>query len=379
MRHNMAEFARTAARLPTRNGNSRLKSTARSRWHARCVCARAVQPRRASGPNQGAGSMRFPGPFLAVALCLAISAAHAAGVQFIEIPPISGGSALTGAVWYPCPIPPTAIKVGHITLAASKDCPVAGEKLPLVVISHGFGGKFTSHRDTAATLADAGFVVVAINHPVDSGPDMSRACTSAVLTERPRDIGRVIDYMSAAWPDRSRLDLDRIGFFGFSRGGYTGLVAIGGKPDPGTGFALCPSGERPGDIPPDAFLNDPRIKAAVIADPGYGPMFTPESLRDVSVPIQLWASQFSAEDRVGVTTEYVVSVGRNLPVKPDYHLVVDAGHFAFLTPCPAELIASLPKLCADRPGFDRVAFHRDFDAAVLAFFRERLPGRVTSD
>lgn len=319
--------------------------------------------------------MRMSLSMLTGAFCLLATSAKAAGLQFIDIPADAGGQALTGAVWYPCARPPSDIRVGLVALTAAKDCPVSGNKLPLIMISHGFGGKFTSHRDTAAALADAGFVVVAINHPVDSGPDMGRACTSAVLTERPHDIKRLIDYMADAWSDRATLDLEKIGLFGFSRGGYTGLVVVGARPDLGTGFAICRSGERPGDIPSGAFVHDPRVRAAVIADPGYSPMFTRDSLRNVTVPIQLWASQFSEDDGVGVTADYVMTVGRNLPSKPDYHSVAGAGHFAFLAPCPTALATNFPQLCMDRAGFDRVAFHREFDAAVLAFFRESLSAK----
>jgi predicted dienelactone hydrolase len=35
--------------------------------------------------------------------------------------------------------------------------------------------------------------------------------------------------MLAAWSDSARIDPSRIGFFGFSRGGYTGLVEIGAE------------------------------------------------------------------------------------------------------------------------------------------------------
>jgi predicted dienelactone hydrolase len=31
--------------------------------------------------------------------------------------------------------------------------------------------------------------------------------------------------------------------------------------------------------------------------------------------------------------------------------------------------------CADAPGFDRVAFHKEFNADVLAFFRAHLGNR----
>jgi predicted dienelactone hydrolase len=33
---------------------------------------------------------------------------------------------------------------------------------------------------------------------------------------------------------------------------------------------------------------------------------------------------------------------------------------------------SAPEICTDGPGFDRTAFHKEFDAEVLAFFRKRL-------
>jgi predicted dienelactone hydrolase len=32
----------------------------------------------------------------------------------------------------------------------------------------------------------------------------------------------------------------------------------------------------------------------------------------------------------------------------------------------------VPDICTDPPGFDRAAFHKDFDARVLAFFRKTL-------
>ena len=40
-----------------------------------------------------------------------------------------------------------------------------------------------------------------------------------------------------AWPHASTIDGDRIGLFGFSRGGYTGLAVIGGHPNFARGAA----------------------------------------------------------------------------------------------------------------------------------------------
>jgi len=51
----------------------------------------------------------------------------------------------------------------------------AAEPRPLIVISHGNGGDFRSHHDTAAALAKAGFVVAALTHTGDNWRDQSRA------------------------------------------------------------------------------------------------------------------------------------------------------------------------------------------------------------
>ena len=76
-------------------------------------------------------------------------------------------------VWTPCAEPAQEIKIGPYVLAGRRDCPIVGDKLPLVVISHGHGGSFLGHHDLAEALADAGFVVAAINHPGDTFSDMS--------------------------------------------------------------------------------------------------------------------------------------------------------------------------------------------------------------
>jgi predicted dienelactone hydrolase len=92
-------------------------------------------------------------------------------------------------------MPPQDMVVGRTTLPGVKDCPIAGDKLPLVVISHGRGGDFIGHHDTAETLADAGFIVAAISHPGDTVSDMSRSGDLSVTIERPTDIKRLIDFM----------------------------------------------------------------------------------------------------------------------------------------------------------------------------------------
>jgi len=311
---------------------------------------------------------------LSAALCLSATLGHAAGFGIIDIPAGKDGPALRGAVWTPCDAPPGEIAFGVITISGTKDCPVAGARLPLVLVSHGSGGSFLGHHDTAAALADAGFVVAAISHPNDNFQDMARRGYLSTFASRPVDMRRLADYMLDAWPGHSKIAADRVGFFGFSRGGYTGLVTAGAVPDFRLGARFCtPASNIPfcGQIrrnelspPPE---RDARIKAAVIVDPLS--FFDADGLKQVTMPIQLWAS---AQGGDGVTLQDVEAVRRDLPVAPDWHVAANAGHFAFLAPCSPAMTQALPDICRDGPGFDRAAFHADFNATVLAFFRQHL-------
>lgn len=304
--------------------------------------------------------------------------ACAAGLSLIEIP-MEGGPPMAGAVWSPCAAPSGPVPIGDRSLPGVKDCPIAGQGLPLIVISHGFSGWFGSHHDTAEALADAGFIVAAINHPADwSRSDPGRNMTLQALTDRPADIKRLIDYMLSAWPSASKIDPDRIGFFGFSRGGFTGLALIGGEVDWRAALpTLCPAettlpaclAARKQPLPKIQLAHDARIKAAVIADPFLGAFFTPDSLKTVTAAVQLWGSEQGGD---GVTPDDAAAAARNLPAKPDDHVVLNSAHFAFLAPCTPLQAQSLPQICADPAGFDRAAFHGQFDAEIVAFLRARL-------
>jgi predicted dienelactone hydrolase len=310
---------------------------------------------------------------LLVAICLLmVSLAQAAGFRLLEIPAGPLGPALQGAVWYPCSQTPHDVKLGPFILSVAQDCPVNGAKLPLIVVSHGWSGSFLSHRDLAETLANAGFVVIAINHG-DSALNSRRNGDLSVLVERPSDIRRVIDFMLGAWSGAAHLDARRVGFFGFSRGGYTGLVALGANPVFGSAARLCKGSDNPACLQADrggqwVLVHDPRIKAAVIADP-FSDFFTTQSLKDVKVPVQLWGSQYGGD---GVAPESVAAVARALPSLVEFNRVAKSRHFAFLAPCPVELAKRASDICSDAPGFDRSAFHQEMNAKILGFFLKYL-------
>ncbi|GAB0118191.1 alpha/beta hydrolase family protein [Acidisoma sp. 7E03] len=315
---------------------------------------------------------------LAVLLLLPLTA-HAAGLRFITIPAKAAEPAMTGVIWTPCAHPAGQVQAGPLTIPGVRDCPVVGERLPLVVISHGVGGWSLSHHDLAERLANAGFVVAAIDHPEDGGriPDRTHADALEVWSRRPADISRLIDYMLSAWPDHARIDPRRIGFYGFSRGGFTGLVLIGGQPDTGRLRAVCADYPKiqtclqvkAGARLPNPMPHDPRIRAAVLADPVLSRIFPASGLAAIHVPTQIWASQYGGD---GVVPGEVVAMARDLPAAPDLHPVKGAAHFSFLVPCDATLRRLAAPICVDPPGFDRLEFHAEMDDAILAFFQAQL-------
>ncbi|HXZ10179.1 MAG TPA: dienelactone hydrolase, partial [Paraburkholderia sp.] len=118
-----------------------------------------------------------------------------------------------------------------------------------------------------------------------------------------------------------------------------------------------------------AWIHDPRIKAAVIAAPALGFTFGRAGLSGVHAPIQLWRA---ADDRHQPHPYYDEAVRVGLPQAPEYHVVADAGHYDFLPPCGAGLSRKRPDICSSLPGFDRAAFHEQFNADVVRFFEATL-------
>jgi predicted dienelactone hydrolase len=312
----------------------------------------------------------------AIILCCLGSPARAAGIQLLESNP-----SLAGAIWYPCAAEPQDVPLGSLAVPFSdslqgvKDCPIMGTKLPLVIVSHGRGGWFGLHHDVEEALADAGFVVAAINHAGDTTNDSSQRDTLSVLASRPADMIRLLDFMLSDWKDRAAIDPAKIGFFGFSAGAYTGLVLAGGNPDFRRIAPYCTESNksrgceqfRNGDIPSN-LPHEPRIRVAVLADTALNYAFTQEDLAGIQIPLLIWRSELGGG---GVDPKNSALTANSLPGKPAVH-TVPAGHFAFLPPCSPQLAANLPRFCTDPPGFDRTAFHRDFDASVVGFLREHL-------
>jgi predicted dienelactone hydrolase len=329
--------------------------------------------------------------FLALVLLLygSVGAAGAAvphnvGFEELQIP--NGGERpLVIGIWYPATVAGEELALGPFTQDVALGAPVAGAHRPLVVISHGGGGSYASHYDTALALAHAGFVVAAVSHAGDDSDDQSQTLK---LWRRPAQLRRLVSYMLGEWRARERLDANRVGAFGFSNGGFTVLVAAGGIPDLGKidpycranpGHDLCLALRQAGigsvaalPVPSGAWTPDPRVRAVVSAAPAFGFTFDRTGLRNVHVPVQIWRA---ADDRHQPNPWYEEVLRNALPHAPEYHVVAGAGHYDFLPSCSASLAKAVPQICQDPPDLDRAAFHRTFNARVVRFFQAALVER----
>ena len=224
---------------------------------------------------------------------LAATPGFPAGFERATVPDPEGPP-LEAGIWYPSGAPASPQPLGPYQQTVAKGGEVAGRGLPLIVVSHSTGGSFADHYDTALALAEAGFVVAAVTHTGDNYRDNSGF---ARIEIRPRHIQALVDYMLASWPRRVLIATARTGMFGFSAGGFTALVAIGGVPDTSRRAHLCcvstnglpqskesGGGGVAGRRPCLCTLHHGCCDRCT----GHQLPFTPEALAGIRAPIQLW-------------------------------------------------------------------------------------------
>ena len=253
------------------------------------------------------------GGILAFAPAAALALSPPADVGFAQIKvPYGDEPALDVGVWYP----------GR--------APAAGCRFPMVALSHGGGGSFEFAR-RHGHCARQGRVRGGRAEP---SRRHLRQTESQVLKlwRRPDQLHRVIDHMLGASAWRGQLDPAAVGAFGFSNGGFTVLVAAGGRPDLGRIATYCeanPShdlcqalshaGVSPKDLrgpPPDAWVADPENsrQSWSLRRPSASPSIGRASPQSASP----CSSGARAEDRHQPPPGYEDAVLHALPRRPSF-------------------------------------------------------------
>ncbi|MBA3457840.1 MAG: alpha/beta hydrolase [Deltaproteobacteria bacterium] len=285
------------------------------------------------------------------------------GCRAIEVTDAVQGVRVPTWLLYPAEAIERVEPFGTYSLSVAKEAPIDGDQRPLVVISHGTGSTPWVLRDLALHLVRGGFVVALLAHPGNTRRDDSLAHTPINLINRPRHIRLVID---AAFADREigpRLVPDAAAVIGHSLGGYTALALAGGRP-----MAL-PHESPDGQGHPFSVETDARVRALVLLAPAAPWLMVEGALGAVDVPVLMR----TGEKDLFSPTAFDDVLLRGFPdrTRIDYRIVLNAGHFSFLSPFPPAMVHPQFPPSQDPPGFDRAAYLLELHAEVQAFLRRQ--------
>jgi predicted dienelactone hydrolase len=332
-----------------------------------------------------------------VALTFAL-AGPAAAVGLTTLPAAKGDGPVT--VFYPSAAAEHSVQRGSITVRAAVDAAPAPDQSNgrLVVVSHGSGGTPWGHADLARALVAAGFTVALPQHQGDHALDAAQPGPPS-WKRRPGEASRAIDAVGrdARWA--SHLKLDRVGFYGMSAGGHTGLSVAGGLWSPGllkrhceahiaedfqtcVGLSTRASEGWWGHVKRWVALrviatrldddtlyshNDPRFAAVAVSVP-FAADFDMESLAQPRVPLGLATAGQDAWLVPRFHSARVLQACKRCEHLAD---VASAGHGAYLSPLPRGLTGLLGDLLNDPPGFDRSQMP-GVDQRVVAFLLKQV-------
>ena len=335
---------------------------------------------------------------------IVVIGAAAWGVQYATAPAHDGGAGIAYSkafapardsvvkfhIWYPAEPGGRTVTVGgngvFYGTEAGQGAPVRAGQHPMIVISHGAGGNAGQFGWIAATLAEAGYVVVLPNHPGTTSGNAS-AADAVRVWERPADVTAVIDEITGNPADYPYIDTTRIGALGFSAGGYTTMAVSGARVDPAALQGFCDYSDhgmsdcaflRRGGVdlydfdlsPAGQDLRDPRITASVIIDPGIVSTLTSQSLAEIDIPMQI--INLGAADTIPAGVD--AQIAARTISGAEYVVIDDATHFSFLARCKprgAKILANEGEpdlLCHDAGGRDRAAIHAELRDVIVAFW-----------
>jgi predicted dienelactone hydrolase len=313
-----------------------------------------------------------------------------------------GPRPLTWVAWYPASddaveqelFPDSSPAPWFAFGTAARDAPIhaAQRPYPVVLLSHGTGGAGLGLEWLARSLAQRGFIAIAINHHGNTGAEPYRPEGFLCLWERARDLTVLLDHMEARGEFGGCLDLRRVFVGGTSAGAYTAMALLGAV----TTFSrFQPSGANRSRVPgprefPDLAdhtaglfersavfreswarmsdsYGDARFRAALVCAPGRSVLgFSAESLAAIKTPLRIVVGE---SDAVAPPRECAVWLHRRVPTSTLEILPAPAGHYVFLQEATEMGRRDGPDVCADAPGIDRRAIHQRVAASAAEFFR----------
>ncbi|WP_018238408.1 alpha/beta fold hydrolase [Ensifer sp. BR816] len=353
----------------------------------------------------------IPSPVRAAFAIAVVFAApcHAAevGVREISVAAPERGRSLQVTVWYPAGPGGDPVLVGDNQVfkgaPALANAPVLSGHHPLVVMSHGSGGRIQGMSWLAAELTKAGFVVAGPNHPGTTGGNSTPADTPK-LWERTQDLSAVIDGLATDPLLSSGIDKDRVGVVGFSLGGAAAMEIAGARADLEAYARYCDAYKKwdcawytggKGYVDDEAVEVDKvdlrkidrvrfeqsnldrRIRSAVLIDPGLAQAYQAQSLKEIAIPMHF----INLGSGATIPAAVIASGLAALTPQGSYATIAGADHFDFLPECKeggAELLKSsgeVDPICDDGNGRSRADIHSELIGLVRQALQRTLKDR----
>jgi predicted dienelactone hydrolase len=282
---------------------------------------------------------------------LALADENPVGFQSSTLPDSQNDRSLEMVVWYPSATTSAMQMIGDdvvfVGAPAVRDAPPAAGKHPLLVLSHGYRGNWSNQIWLASALTQKGYIVAAINHPGTTTHDRSPQA-AAQLWQRPVDVRRAIDSVTAQPEKFGLVANDRIAVVGHSLGGWTALEIAGARFDPDRfaddckahpQLASCsvygkinPASTSESKAALTADLRDKRVTAVVTLDLGLSRGMTDESLAALTVPTLVIAAGVPSRELPAELES--ANLAKRLPAATSRYVEIsDASHFSFLSVC----------------------------------------------
>lgn len=273
---------------------------------------------------------------------------------------------------------------------------------PMILLSHGTGGSSAQLSWLAESLAQAGFVALAVSHHGNTAAEERTYPHGFVLPwERAEDLRIALAAVLSNPEIGPRIDATRIGAAGFSLGGYTTLLLGGARHSHKEFETFCAN--RPHSpsctLPPEADFNaaeltwlatadplfaasleraeadyrEPRVRALLLMAPALVPALTEDSLRALSMPLAL---AVGSADSQTPPAENLKRLQALLP-QIDARRIDGATHYVFLAPCTRRGRQFAGPICSDGEGINREQLHATEAAGAILFFSSALSADPT--
>ena len=133
-------------------------------------------------------------------------------------------------IWYPSAGEEKENNYGISKGSVAKGAKIVGDKIPVILLSHGAMGAASNYSWLAEYLSRRGYVVLGVSHFGESpvfGLDSVDPTAASRFGDRTKDINFALEFLLERSKYAANLDANRIGAIGHSSGGSTVLMLAG--------------------------------------------------------------------------------------------------------------------------------------------------------